>query len=491
MPDDALPPLEMRAPGAAGTGARSLPATYSVLSIAPPGLQDGRMLVLRAYGWLFLVAGVAFVGWPGQVLALLAWAAEILPGARPLPGGAPSLWLGLAGAAMAVIAHASFALARAPEQRLGWNVLLLSKATSTLLFSVFAATSTNSLFLVGSLVDGAILVHLSWLRRRLVGPAALVDAWRPRMPRAARRWYEVWFLELDDPSTGNALWLRYTWHRDAAGTRSACWYVLFDAGRGEVKSGRWEEPAGERPPADGAEILALSSASLARRRARAEHADVRWDLSWEPLRAAPLALVPRMLFDLGIAGSLYAVPLAAGRFAGELELEGRRYHFDRAPGAAGHIWGMRMADRWRWAHAALRTDGGEAGADEEIVFEILSAQARLGPLRSPRLTFAYLWQGDRARVANGLVAALRRNRISSDGAGWSFTADFGDLVARGRCALAAELTAELDYRDPGGRRLRCRHSRTGTMHLVLERRGEPARSYTAEGTAAVETVESP
>lgn len=415
--------------------------------------------ILRCYGWLFLAAGALFVA-----------------------GDAPSLWLGLAGAYMAVIAYLAFALAREPANAAAWGALLLAKAASTALFLAFAAAAGHGLLLAGAAVDGAILSHLLALRRRVPpDPGALL---RPRWRGGAAPGYEVWFVKLNDRRSGDAFWCRYTLLRGAGAAEAACWYVLFDAAGRAVHSGHWSAPLAEVELDRGGCLFRLGDSALAPGRATGRHDGVSWDLRWESTGAPPFGFVPAALRALRVASSEYWSPVSFARFRGEVAASGARWRFEEADGSLGHIFGRRMADNWRWAHAVLRDASGAP-----TVIEVLSAAVRVGG-REVRLTTANLWHAGRLYEASSLRAALR-NRSELEGDLWRFALHFGNLRAAGACGPAADLTAQLEYLSPDGRRLLCRNSKTGWLQLRLARRdGRSVAELHTKNAAAVERVET-
>lgn len=428
---------------------------------------------LRLYGWLFAASGAVFVLGGARLFSLLSLAAPFLPGARPFEGGGPSLWLGLAGSMMAMVAALSFALARDPARGLAWDTLLLSKGASALLFAAFAAAEKNTLFLLGSAVDGLIFVHLACLRRAVETAA---DPLAARLPGAAGPFYEVWFAKFNDPESRRALWLRYEALRAEKGGEASCGWVLFEPD-GTVTSGRWARPLAEASWG-GAVPFRLGGSAVEAGRLAGRGGDAAWDFSWDGGLAPAFRFVPGSLAMTGLAASDYVTPVAAGRFDGTLRVKGRELVFRGAPGCLGHIWGRNMADNWRWAHAVIERPDGKTPA----AFEILSAQVRLGPWRSPLLTCAHLWLDGRHRASVGLARALS-NKTSGDASGWSFRAGFGDITVSGECAPGP--AAELEYESPDGRRLRCRNSKTG--RLTLRVGGE---TMSTRDAAAVEWVEA-
>ncbi|MFH2202457.1 MAG: hypothetical protein ABIJ96_05050 [Elusimicrobiota bacterium] len=444
-----------------------------------PDADAKRTAMLRAYGWLFLASGAVFLVRPALLTEALGMLAAHLPGARPPAGAAPSLWLGLTGSMMAMISLLAFALARDPGQAIAWDALLLSKGCSTLLFALFALTERNAVFLLGSAVDGPIFLHLLYLRVRAderCGEVA-ADPWRSRFARLTPCGYEVWFIKLNDPRSRDALWLRYALRRTPEKAEGSCWYVLFDAENRRLEQGRWE---GALAPAAAGELCRIGRSVLRRDGARAAGPDASWDIAWEPGAPPPFSFVPDILYRLGVAGTLYGTPLPSGKFRGEACIAGRKFALADAVGGVGHLWGRRMGDNWRWAHAVFPA--------EAAVFEILSAQGKAGGLRTPRWTAAHLWyQGKHYRSA-GLCRGFF-NSTAEEGRGWTFSADFADFRVEGECCCAPDMVAALEYADVDGRRLVCRNSKTGSLRLsIIGRDGRTLGRLATNDTAAVETV---
>ncbi len=435
---------------------------------------------LRAYGWMFLAAGAVFLLFPGPLTRALGWLAEVLPSARPMSGSEPSLWLGLAGSMMAMVAYASFTLARDPAQAAAWDILLLSKGTSTLLFILFALVERNALFLIGSVVDGPIFLHLLYLRLRSderFGSAA-ADGWRARSGDESGPGYEVWFVKFNALKSKNALWVRYTLRRTKSGSEASCWYVFFDPKGEKIVSGRWDAPESAGINSADGDLCRIGSSVIRRDGARGEGPDVRWELSWESMGAPAFAFVPEVLYRMGVAGTLYCTPLSMGRFHGKVRVGENVYAISDAVGSVGHLWGRKMGDNWRWGHAVF----------EDTVFEILSAQGRAAGILTPRWTSAHLWYKGKHYSSAGLCRGFT-NSTSVSEKGWTFRVDFGGLTAVGECRPAPELTAELEYTDTNGRKLLCRNSKTGFMRLsLIGKDGELLKEFETRDTAAVETV---
>lgn len=393
------------------------------------------MRAMRAYGWLFLSTGVVFIAAPARLSSLLG-----------LPNGGPGLWLGLAGSLMAVISLLSFQIAEDPVRDSSWNLLLLSKAVSSLLFAVFAAAERNPFFLVGAGVDSAIFLHLALLRSGVVRP------YRGRAGGGVLQ--EAWFVMASDPVGRRGFWARYA----LSGGRAQCRAVLFDKAAGRAAIEHWERPASEVE--SGPETaFRLGPHALSRGRA----AGPSWSLSWPESEVGTLGFAPPLLSGAGAVRAGYESAEALVRVTGDASVGGLSARFDGAPAGVGHLWSPRGARSWRWARAVFARPGGDT------VFEILTADAPLLGRLSVPLTAARLVHEGRSLASVGLPASLGA-RSELRGGTWSFRVRFGGVVAEGECRLDESLAAEFPYESPAGPGL-CRTSMTGSLRLTLREGG--------------------
>lgn len=390
---------------------------------------------MRAYGWVFLATGVVFVAAPVPLTRLLG-----------LPNGGPGLWLGLAGSLMAVIAALSFQIAEDPCADSKWNLLLLSKAASSLLFAAFAAAGREPAFLVGTVVDSAIFVHLAVLRAGLVRP------YRSRAEGGAGQ--EAWFVMASDPAARKGFWARYA----RSGGLARCRAVLFDKAAGRLAAESWERPlAGIESGPETA--YRLGDFALARGRATGPS----WDLAWPEAEVGTLAFVPPLLAGAGLVRAGYEAAEGLARVTGEARVGDLAARFEGAPAGVGHLWSPRGARGWRWARAVF------ARPEGTTVFELLTAQAPvLGGLSLP-LTAARLVHQGRDLSSTGALASLSARSELRDGT-WSFRVRFGGVVAEGECRLDEALVAEFPYDSPSGSGV-CRTSMTGALRLAVREGG--------------------
>jgi hypothetical protein len=149
--------------------------------------------------------------------------------------------------------------------------------------------------------------------------------------------------------------------------------------------------------------------------------------------------------------------------SGVLEVNGHRVGVDRWRGTVGHNWGTEHADRWVWLHAA------GFGAAPRAWLELVLAQIKIGPVRSPWTAMGAFSPGDRLIPLGGLG---RRPRV---------TAEPGRLTAEipsPRARLDVTVTANDDhavavaYADPPGGTRAVRHAVMATVELAWHHRGE-------------------
>ncbi len=406
--------------------------------------------MMRGYGRLFLATGVVFVAVPGPLTALLG-----------LPHQGPGLWLALAGALMAVISLLSFQIAEDPFVDSRWNLLLISKAVSSLLFAAFAAARREPAFLIGTAVDSAIFLHLAFLRAGVS---------RPYRSRAASSpVQEAWFVMVSDPAARIGFWARYAVSRG----RAECRAVLFDKAAGRAAVERWERPAAEVESGP-ATAYRLGEFFLAKGRAEGPS----WLLTWPEAEAGLLRFAPPLLSGAGLVRGGYESVEALTRVSGEARVDGLTARFAGAPAGVGHLWSPRGARGWRWARAVFPLSGGTT------VFEILTADAPLIGGFSVPLTAARLVREGRALSCAGALASLGARSELRDGV-WSFRVRLGGAVAEGECRLDESLAVEFPYESPAGPGA-CRTSMTGSMRVTLEEGGRPSAVFSAPENAIVE-----
>jgi hypothetical protein len=311
-----------------------------------------------------------------------------------------------------------------------------------------------------------------------------------------RGFYEVWYVTLVDPSSGDSYWFRYT----------------IDSPRSEsspIELGLWAFSSPSKDPKGGLllhDIHSLSkftnktteekgfrvdfgTAFLERSRAKGKvgqgDKSLEWDLSWEA-KGPTLEHVSPALEAIGLAQSSVNSANLAVTMSGTITVGGKSVKVDKWPGEQSHTWGKRHADSWAWAHCNAFVE------DPGAVFEGVSVKVQRLGMWLPPATPIYL------RVANPHpedhawigAASIWGNRTSYELGRWEFEAETSELLVKGRASVALERTIAVEYTDPTGERLWSHHATGADLAIELYRRVGARwsldRKLTSQGTTALE-----
>lgn len=313
---------------------------------------------------------------------------------------------------------------------------------------------------------------------------------RVRWDGQAGPFYEVWYLIIQRPATGEAFWIRYTLlnprddHPQAGG---GLWFAY--ARRGDPGAGfaiHRVFPGSALGATLGGVDLTIGGAVLAPGRLtgsfEAEGHHVSWDLRYEEC-GEPHTYFGPMLRRVMERRTSVTVPNPRAFFTGRIELDGREVDLSGDVGHQAHHWGRERAKGWRWAHCAFFHHAPEA------VLEVLSADKP--PL--PNLTFLRLADSGGGIEATSLFRALRNHAEVERGV-WRFSGQ--SWTQRLDVELSADPRSLLRfvYHSPRYEVSYCYNSPVADAHVRLFRRSSPfaswelTRELRAEGTANAEVV---
>jgi hypothetical protein len=320
-------------------------------------------------------------------------------------------------------------------------------------------------------------------------PQARRDAWNASRYRSGETdgLYESHFLRANHPERPLAFWIRYTVFcpkgrpLDAQGE---LWAIWFDGESNKVTAVKESLPIADcRFAPDRLDVrigdATLGEGVLEGRAASAEHA-VSWRLTFAG-GGAPLLLLPESLYAGGFpkAKALVARPNAV--FDGTLEVDGREIDISGWRGSQNHNWGSRHTDRYVW--------GQVAGFDNapEAFLECATAQVRIGPLWTPRLTLLVLRDEGEEIALNGLLQAARAHG-DYDFFRWTLDSRSPQARLHGRIEAPAAAFVGLNYLNPPGGSKTCLNSKLASAEFTLERPGRPAKSFVTRSRAAFEIL---
>jgi hypothetical protein len=304
---------------------------------------------------------------------------------------------------------------------------------------------------------------------------------------------ESWYLSLRDPSTHRALDLRFSLLISNNGFRrvTEAWGVYSQKlpGREATKLALKEsfdlKTFTTVMNKEGFQIADCEfSDSTTRGKVQSKGQSIEWELTMEPRQSAEFDLIPNSLKKMGLFRHMIVTPHPDLSFSGVVRINGEEFRLERVPGMQGHQSGVRNGHSWIHGHCNVFTNN--QGVPVPFVFEGLSMKSHLvAGIPSPRVSSLYfLYQGQKFHF-NSIRDAVRlkSNYSLSD---WTFQAERGDLLFRGRAAFEHKDFAGLTVEDTNGSLVYCAISKFADLELQVYNRGKLESALRAEQSASIE-----
>ncbi len=307
------------------------------------------------------------------------------------------------------------------------------------------------------------------------------------VPGSTAGHYESWFQRANHPERPLAFWIRYTIFSPAGRPADAVgelWAVFFDGERGTISAVKEDIPIADCRFATSGIDVRIGQAVLAdghlAGRVRSGGGDLEWDLRWTG-GGPPLLLLPRALYERGFPKAKALVGTPGARFDGRLVVDGHVIEVDGWTGSQNHNWGSRHTDSYAWGQVA-----GFDGAPD-VFLECSTAQVKVGPLWTPRLSLVVLRVGDEEISLNGLAQALRADG-RRDWFDWSIRSASAEASVSVRLHAPRDAFVGLTYRNPPGGSKTCLNSKLASCELRLEQDGREPRTWTTNNRGAFEIL---
>ena len=299
--------------------------------------------------------------------------------------------------------------------------------------------------------------------------------------------YESYFQRANHPTRPLAFWIRYTVFSPRgrpAEARGELWAIGFDGETGRITAVKETKPisACHFSPTelevriDGA---TLTDRALCGEAASSSHT-FKWALSYAGIEP-PLLLLPDSFYDRGFPKAKALVGLPNAEYTGTVTVDGREMTIDGWRGSQNHNWGSRHTDLYAW--------GQVAGFDNapEAFLECSTAQIRLGPVWSPRLTLVVLRDDGQEIALNGLLQAVRASG-AFDFFTWTIASQTPQVRISGRIHAPASAFVGLTYANPPGGSKTCLNTKLASAEITVQRPGRPARTLVTAHRAAFEIL---
>ena len=317
----------------------------------------------------------------------------------------------------------------------------------------------------------------------------MIKAWNESRfsPEDPRGFYESYFQRANHPDRPLAFWIRYTAFCPRERSDKACgelWAIYFDGETSRISAAKETFPISHCDFSRTQLNVRIGSATLTDRGLQGGAASpshvLQWKLDYighEP----PLLLLPESFYErrLPKAKALVGTPNAV--YAGTLTIDGEAIPIDGWRGSQNHNWGSQHTDRYAW--------GQVAGFDNEpdAFLECSTAQIKLGPLWSPRLTFVVLRDEGQEYVLNGLLQAMRASG-SYEFFTWTVDTRSPEVHISGRIHAQASAFVGLRYQNPPGGEKTCLNTKLASAEIAVQRPGRPLRMLTTKHRAAFEIL---
>lgn len=279
--------------------------------------------------------------------------------------------------------------------------------------------------------------------------------------------YEVYYLKVNEPSLGVALWLRYTFLSPLRDKPSASLWAIFFDSKNHLKNIAMKETVSMREVVfkkkkfeiniGGAHLDNISSSGVILN----DNNSIGWNLLWGPSDKT-FKHYPWPLYLLPWPKTKVVAPNLNVLVNGYFEVNGLRFNLSNTSLHQGHIWGESYSDRWAWANC------GSFLEDKNATLElIMKPPIGIGYLKTSNEEFRF------------------RFRDPYQPLSWKFFGKHRSLRLIGKIETNPEDIIGVTYSDPVSGNRYCYNTKVASCELRVGN-----RNLTSVNTTAFETVES-
>jgi hypothetical protein len=299
--------------------------------------------------------------------------------------------------------------------------------------------------------------------------------------------YESYFQRGNHPTRPLAFWIRYTVFSPRAypeQARGELWAIYFDGETQRIIAAKQAVPVADCDFSHSGLNVRIGRATLDDQEltgsARSSAHAIEWKLAYvgdEP----PLLLLPEKFYSRNLPRAKALVGTPNAIYTGILRVDGEEIVTDGWRGSQNHNWGRRHTDRYAWGQVA-----GFDNAPESFL-ECCTAQLKLGPVWSPRMTLLVLRDEGQEIAVNGLLQSVRATG-NVDAFAWQIDTCNAHARIHGRIHAPVDAFVGLTYDNPPGGSKTCLNCKLASAEFVIERPGKPSRTLLAARRAAFEIL---
>ncbi len=299
--------------------------------------------------------------------------------------------------------------------------------------------------------------------------------------------YESYFQRANHPERPLGFWIRYTIFSPRGRPTDAkgeLWAMYFDGESGVITAVKEVMPMSDCAFSRSCLEARIGDAILdgegLQGRASSGDAELRWDLKYGG-GEDPLLFLPEKLYGGSFPKAKALVGMPHAVFQGEIGVGDETVNIDGWIGSQNHNWGIQHTDCYAWGQVAGFDDAPGA------FLECATAQIKLGPIWSPRLTLMVLRLDGREYRLNSIFRALRASG-SWDYFTWSFDSKNSEAQISGQITAPPSAFVALPYDNPPGGTKTCLNSKIARCELTLRLPGSAPRTLVSERRAAFEII---
>jgi hypothetical protein len=299
--------------------------------------------------------------------------------------------------------------------------------------------------------DATLAAQLNWTRHR---------------PGQKDGHYESFYQRANHPTRPLAFWIRYTIFSPNGKPDAAIgelWSIFFDGETNEHVAVKEEYPLAECSFDRTAFAARIADRVLEDGKLRGEASSsgnaITWDLTYTGDQP-PLYLLPKSTYGGPVpkAKSLVGMPLA--RYNGVLAINGRSVDIMNWVGSQNHNWGSQHTDYYAFGQVA-----GFDNAPDSFL-EVITAQTKIGPIRTPFLTLLVLRHGGQEYALTSPSQAYKATGTFGYFT-WDFTSEDDRVRIAGHVSAPPEAFVGLNYYNPPGGIKHCLNTKIGSCELTL------------------------
>lgn len=278
--------------------------------------------------------------------------------------------------------------------------------------------------------------------------------------------YESFYLRANHPERPLGFWVRYTVFSPKARPDDAIgelWAVWFNGETDTVIATKEEHPIAECEFDEsklGARIAhaTLEDGHMSGHAARNDH-QIEWNLTFIDAQP-PLLMFPEPMYSKSFPKAKSLVPGPNALFSGTLTVDGENHDIQKWRGSQNHNWGSKHTDSYAFGQVA-----GFENAPESFL-ECSTAQVKIGPVWTPRMTLLVLRHAGQEYRLNTVRQALRAKgefRYFD----WTLTSTTPETEITARFHAPSAHFVGLTYYNPPGGTKTCLNTKIARVELTL------------------------